>query len=109
MSLETLVTPWAYDELQLIEAELGDTVDFANEDNVTKKGLIVVLTKTTVFLLTEDKQILKFGRTSLTSTDGKWDLVGLSEKQIRISKEEWSEAKKQIHLLQKTRRKGKKP
>lgn len=108
MSLETLTAPWSHDELQLIEAELGDTVDFANEDGIVKKGIIVFLTKTTVFLLTEDKQILKFGRISLTSVDGKWDLIGLSEKQIRISKEEWSEAKKQIHVLQNRRRKRKK-
>lgn len=104
MSFETTSTPWTYDELQLIGAELGDTVNYANEHEDLKRGLIVFLTKTTVFVLTEDKEILKFGRTTLSCIDGKWDLIGLAEKEMRISKKEWQNAKNKINCLKKTRK-----
>jgi hypothetical protein len=104
MNFETTSTPWTYDELQLIGAELGDTITYANENEDLKCGIIVFLTKTVIFILTENKEILKFGRTSLTSADGKWDLIGLAEKEIKISKKEWQEAKTKIDLMKKNKK-----
>jgi hypothetical protein len=104
MNFELASTPWTHDELQLIGAELGDTITYVNEHEESHIGLIVQLTKTVIFVLTEDKQILKFGRMTLSSTDGKWDMVGLAEREIRISKEEWQEARNKIAALKKTRR-----
>jgi len=97
MNLETASTPWAHDELQLIGAELGDTVCFFDEENNSGIGVIVMLTKMTIFILTEQEEILKFGRVTLMSVDNKWDLFGLSEKQIRISSEKWKETKEKIN------------
>lgn len=96
MNLDTSATPWAHDELQLIGAELGDTIEMANEDNDTQIGLIISLTKMAVFVLTEGDEILKFGRVSLSSVDGKWDMVGLSEKEMRVSAAKWTEVKNRI-------------
>lgn len=96
MNLENLMTPWAYDELQLIGAELGDTVDFINEKNEIGRGVIVLLNKMIVYVLTENNQIVKFGRTSLVSLDDAQEIVGLSEKQIRVSAKDWQEARKNI-------------
>lgn len=104
MNFELASTPWTHDELQLIGAELGDTITYVNEHEESRIGLIVQLTKTVIFVLTEDKQILKFGRMTLSSTDGKWDMVGLAEREIRISREEWQEARNKIAALKKTRR-----
>jgi hypothetical protein len=104
MNFELASTPWTHDELQLIGAELGDTITYVNEQEDSKIGLIVQLTKTVIFILTEDREVLKFGRTTLSSTDGKWDMVGLSEREIRISKNEWQEARNKIDALKKTRR-----
>lgn len=104
MNFELASTPWTHDELQLIGAELGDTIAYTNEHEESKRGLIVLLTKTVIFVLTEDKEILKFGRTTLSSTDGKWDLIGLAEKEMRISRDEWQEAKNMINATKKTRR-----
>lgn len=96
MSLENLMTPWAYDELQLIGAELGDTVDFVNDKSEISAGVIVLLNKMTVYVLTENNNIIRFGRTSLISLDDEQEIVGLSEKQIRISARDWQEARKNI-------------
>jgi len=96
MNLDTSATPWAHDELQLIGAELGDTIEMANEEDETQVGLIVSLTKMAIFVLTEGDEVLKFGRVSLSSIDGKWDMVGLSEREMRISKEKWIEVKNMI-------------
>jgi len=104
MSFETISAPWTHDELQLVGAELGDTIVYTNEHEESKRGLIFFLTKTTVFVLTEDKEILKFGRITLTSTDGKWDLIGLADKEMRVSKQEWQDAKNKINSLKKTRK-----
>lgn len=103
MNFELASTPWTHDELQLIGAELGDTIIYANENEESKRGLIVLLTKIVIFVLTEDKQILKFGRTTLSSTDGKWDLIGLAENEMRISREEWQDARNRINALKKAR------
>lgn len=97
MSLETTATPWAYDELQLIGAELGDTVEFINEKNNSRYGVIVMLNKMTIYVLTESDEIVKFGRMTLMSLDNQWELVGLAEKQIRISAAKWKEAKNSIN------------
>lgn len=97
MSLETTATPWAYDELQLIGAELGDTVEFINEKNNSRHGVIVMLNKMTIYVLTESDEIVKFGRMTLMSLDNQWELVGLAEKQIRISAAKWKEAKNSIN------------
>lgn len=102
---ETNYTPWSYDELQLIGAELGDTVDFCNENGDIKNGLIVFLTKSFVYVLLEDKNIFKFSRITLASSDNIWELIGLSEKQTKISKEEWISVKKQINSMQTKRKK----
>lgn len=96
MSTETGITPWAHDELQLIGAELGDTIQFINEKEQINIGLIVFLTKSIVFVLTKDKKIIKFGRNSLSSADGLLSLIGLAEVEIKLSKKEWEEAKKNI-------------
>lgn len=96
MNLDTSATPWAHDELQLIGAELGDTIEMANEEDETQVGLIVSLTKMAIFVLTEGDEILKFGRVSLSSVDGKWDMVGLSEREMRISAAKWTEVKNKI-------------
>lgn len=96
MNLDTTTTPWAHDELQLIGAELGDTIQMANEENETQIALIVSLTKMAIFVLTERDEILKFGRVSLTSVDGKWDMIGLSDTEMRISREKWTEVKNRI-------------
>jgi hypothetical protein len=97
MSLETTATPWAYDELQLIGAELGDTVEFIDEKNNSRYGVIVMLNKMTIYVLTESDEIVKFGRMTLMSLDNQWELVGLAEKQIRISAAKWKEAKNSIN------------
>ena len=97
MSLETTTTPWAYDELQLIGAELGDTVEFINEKNNVCCGVIILLNKMTIYVLTENDDIIKFGRMTLMSLDNQWDLMGLAEKQIRISAVKWKEAKNSIN------------
>lgn len=104
MNLETISAPWTHDELQLIGAELGDTITYTNENEDSKNGIIVFLTKTVIFVLTEEREILKFGRVCLTSADGKWDLVGLAEKEIRITKEEWQKAKNKIALMKKNKK-----
>jgi hypothetical protein len=96
MKLDTSTTPWAHDELQLIGAELGDTIEMANENDEAQIGLIVSLTKMAIFVLTEGNEILKFGRVSLSSVDGKWDMVGLSEKEMRITRDKWTEVKNRI-------------
>jgi hypothetical protein len=96
MHLDTSTTPWAHDELQLIGAELGDTIEMANENDEAQIGLIVSLTKMAIFVLTEGNEILKFGRVSLSSVDGKWDMVGLSEKEMRITRDKWTEVKNRI-------------
>lgn len=96
MSLENLTTPWAYDELQLIGAELGDTVDFVNDKNEIDAGVIILLNKMTVYVLTQNNKIVRFGRTSLISLDDEQEIVGLSENQIRISAKDWQEARKNI-------------
>ena len=96
MNLDTSATPWAHDELQLIGAELGDTIEMANEEDEMQIGLIVCLTKMVIFVLTEKDEILKFGRASLSGVDGKWDVVGLSEKEIKIPREKWVEIKNRI-------------
>lgn len=96
MNLDTSTTPWAHDELQLMGAELGDTIEMANENDEAQIGLIVSLTKMAVFVLTEGNEILKFGRVSLSSVDGKWDMVGLSEKEMRITRDKWTEVKNRI-------------
>lgn len=97
MNLETIVTPWAYDELQLIGAELGDTVEFINEKNSSQCGVIIMLNKMTIYILTENDEIVKFGRMTLMSLDNQWELMGLAEKQIRISAAKWKEAKNSIN------------
>jgi len=100
-------SPWSYDELQLIGAELGDTVNFCNENGDLQKGLIVFLTKSSAFVLLEDKNIFKFSRTSLSTVDGAWELVGLSDIEIKISRQEWILAKKQIKKMQEKRKRKK--
>ena len=106
MTLETTSTPWSHDELQLIGAELGDTVCYSDEESNGGIGVIVMLTKTTIFVLNEENEIIKFGRVPLISADNKWELMGLAEKQLRISKKQWEDAKKQI--LQNLKTKGRK-
>jgi len=96
MNLDTSATPWAHDELQLIGAELGDTIEMANENDEAQIGLIVSLTKMAIFVLTEKDEILKFGRASLSGVDGKWDVVGLSETEMRITRDKWTEVKNRI-------------
>ena len=96
MNLETAAAPWAHDELQLIGAELGDTIEMANENDEAQIGLIVSLTKMAIFVLTEGNEILKFGRVSLSSVDGRWDMVGLSETEMRITRDKWTEVKNRI-------------
>lgn len=97
MSAETITTPWAYDELQLMEAELGDTVEFTNEDGESRCGVIIMLNKMTIYILTESDEIVKFGRTTLMSLDNRWEIVGLAERQIRISADKWKTAKNSIN------------
>ena len=97
MSLETAATPWTHDELQLMGAELGDTVKFINEENHGQSGVIILLNKMTIYALTENKEIVKFGRTTLMSLDNQWEIIGLAEQQIRISAAEWKKAKDQIN------------
>lgn len=99
MNIDTSTAPWAYDELQLLGAELGDTVKMSNEQNQIQIGLIVYLTKNAIFTLTEKDEIIKFGRNSLTSIDGKWDINDLSENEMKISKEKWIELKNRINCL----------
>lgn len=106
MSHESSSSPWSYDELQLIGAELGDTIEMVNEDEVTKIGVVIFLTKSTVFVLTEKKEIIKFNRNSLISNDGVWDIIGLSSKNIKLSKKDWQDAKKQIETIQKRKKKN---
>lgn len=106
MNQEILNTPWSHDELQLIGAELADTVDLCNENNDMQSGVIVFLTKQSVFVLTQENNILKFGRTSLTSFDHKWDIIGLSQKEIKLSKEQWEYVKKRINLTKKRKEKN---
>jgi hypothetical protein len=98
MNFETAATPWSYDELQLIGAELGDTVEFVDELGSANIGVIVLLNKMTIYLLTENKEIIKFGRVTLMSVDNQFEIVGLAKKQIRISAEEWKSAKESINV-----------
>ena len=105
MSTEIKATPWAYDELQLIGAELGDTIQFVDEEETANLGLIVFLTKSMIFVLTNDKKIIKFGRSSLTSVDGSLNIIGLAETEIRLSRKEWEETKKKIKLAKNKRKK----
>lgn len=107
MHLDTSTTPWAHDELQLIGAELGDTIEMANENDEAQIGLIVSLTKMAIFVLTEGNEILKFGRVSLSSVDGTWDMVGLSETEMRITRDKWTEVKNRIKTKA-DKKKGKK-
>lgn len=97
MNTETAAAPWSYDELQLMGAELGDTVDFANEFGDMNTGVIVMLNKMIIYVLTEQFEIIKFGRVSLVSLDNQWEILGLSENQLRISAETWKRAKQEIN------------
>lgn len=97
MSLETSATPWSHDELQLIGAELGDTVDFVNESGQSNCGVIVLLNKMTIYVLTEQNEIVKFGRMTLMSLDNQWEIIGLSKKQLRISASVWKDARNKIN------------
>jgi len=97
MSSETITTPWAYDELQLMEAELGDTIEFINEDSNSRCGVIIMLNKMTIYVLTEDNEIVKFGRTTLMSLDNQWEIIGLAEREMRISADKWKAAKNSIN------------
>lgn len=101
MNLETAATPWAYDELQLMGAELGDTIEFVNEAGNSRCGVIVLLNKMTIYILTEHTEIIKFGRITLMSLDNQWELIGLANKQLRISAATWKEARSKINDLQK--------
>lgn len=105
MSLETSATPWSHDELQLIGAELGDTVEFTNEIEKNKIGIIVLLNKMTIYVLTEQSEIVKFGRTTLMSLDGRWEIMGLAETPLRISAKTWKEAKNKISAEEKVKNK----
>lgn len=97
MNLETTATPWSYDELQLMGAELGDTVEFINEEGGSHCGVIIMLNKMTIYVLTEEDEIVRFGRMTLMSLDNQWELMGLAEKQIRISAAKWKEARDSIN------------
>jgi hypothetical protein len=96
MNTEAIVAPWAHDELQLMGIELGDTVDFADENCHVGHGVIIMLNKMIIYVLLDNDEVIKFGRTTLTSLSGKWELLGLSEKQIRISADRWKKAKNTI-------------
>ena len=96
MSLETQITPWAYDELQLIGAELGDTVDYTSQKESVCSGVIVFLNKMTIFVLNPDKKIIRFSRNTLNSLEGEYEILGLSDTPIKISSEEWKQARSQI-------------
>lgn len=97
MNLETIATPWSHDELQLMGAELGDTIDFMNELGEKNHGVIVMLNKMIIYVLTEQHEIIRFGRISLMSLEEQWEIVGLSEKELRISAAVWQKAKNQIN------------
>lgn len=106
MNLETSPTPWSHDELQLMGIELGDTVDFIDENGKSYNGVIVFLNKMTIYVLTLDNNIFKFGRITLMSIDNKFEIIGLSEQEIRISASVWKKAKNEImETLKKERKK----
>lgn len=94
MSMEVTATPWTYDELQLMGIELGDTVDVDSELGISS-GVVVYLNKISAYLLISNN-IIKFNRSTLTSVDGKWEIMGLSDKEIRISAKEWKSARDTI-------------
>lgn len=100
MNAEISTTPWAYDELQLMGAELGDTIHFISQDSISCYGVIIFLNKITIYTITEKNEIIKFNRSSLVSFDHKWEILGLAEKQIRISANTWKKAKEKIVLEQ---------
>lgn len=94
MSLEVFTAPWTHDELQLMGIELGDTVDIVDESSI-HLGVVIYLNKISAYLLIS-KNIIKFNRSTLTSTDGKLEIIGLSDKEIRISAKEWKSARDKI-------------
>lgn len=97
MNLEVAATPWTYDEFQLMGIELGDTINITNSSSDICSGVVIYLNKIFAYVLV-NQEVVKFNRSALASVDNTWEIVGLSQEEIRISAQEWKAAREKIKL-----------